>query len=281
MRTTLQVAVLVVLAWTVIHADTTEAPTAKAYQAYQDGEYAQCVNFYRAAIDAGASHWNLFYNAACCYALDGQTDSAFTYLSRAIDQGYRETDWLKADSDFKSLHADPRWGGIVARVETAQSAYLNSINIELYQIYQADQADRQSDLIDWSEVNLRDTQRRLRVQTMLDSGLVATADDYFHAAMVFQHGNDSSDYSLAHKLATTAVELDATHGTAKWLLAATKDRYLQSIGKPQWYGTQSRMIDGRWTIEPIDTTAVTDQDRRRLGVPSLAEARKRAEERNR
>ena len=149
-------------------------------------------------------------------------------------------------------------------------------------MYQEDQGDRlDSDgELDWARINERDAQHRERARALLDSGLVKSSDDYYHAAMIFQHGHDSASYVLARELALTAVRLDSTNSIARWLAAAAQDRYLWSIGKPQWYGTQFHQLDGNWTIDPIDTTAVTDEERRLWNVPALAEARHRAEEMN-
>ena len=59
-----------------------------------------------------------------------------------------------------------------------------------------------------------------------------------------------------------ATELDPDLAVARWLAAAAKDRYLWNVDKPQIYGTQFRRIDdGTWTLEPIDESAVTDEER--------------------
>ncbi len=73
-------------------------------------------------------------------------------------------------------------------------------NEELINIHKNDQADRQSDNVDWFEVSKRDSLRRKRVYELLDSALVLTSKDYENAAMVFQHGGDSTSYGMAVKL---------------------------------------------------------------------------------
>jgi thioredoxin-related protein len=73
-------------------------------------------------------------------------------------------------------------------------------NEELKEIYKADQSDRQSPNIDWSEVSERDRQRQERVYELLDSNLVRTSEDYANAAMVFQHGGDTIASGMAVKL---------------------------------------------------------------------------------
>ncbi len=248
----------------------------RARAAYQAGEFAACAEYYLQAINVGAADAAVYYDAACCLALSKRPEPAIAFLLRAIEQGYRDFNWLKTDPDPVSLHTHEQWNRVLAVCEKLEEQYRASVNAELYDLFQADQAERMDDDINWDSVSVHDQQRRERVRELLDSGLVKTADDYYHAAMIFQHGTDSSDYLLAHQLARQAVELDSTHANALWLVAASKDRYLHSIDKPQWYGTQFRQVDGVWTIEPIDTTAVTDADRKRLHVPPLSEARRRA-----
>ncbi len=150
---------------------------------------------------------------------------------------------------------------------------------ELKEIYDADQADRKSGDINWYEVFKRDSLRRVRVHQLLDSNKVSTARDYKNAAMVFQHGKDSSDYGMAVRLMKEAIELDST--TSKWLLAAATDRYLLSKGEPQIYGTQyHKMGDEPWKLADIDTTKISDDERIRFGVETLAQQRETVKQMN-
>lgn len=157
-------------------------------------------------------------------------------------------------------------------------------NPALLELYDQDQADRSAgDAIDWTIVTQRDSLRRERVLALLDSAKVVTSEDYRHAAMVFQHGADTTAARIAHSLARTAVELDSANVAARWLTAAAWDRYQMRLGLPQWYGTQfvKDNPDDPWRLYDIDTTAVTDEERAQAGVPTLAEARARAVELNR
>jgi hypothetical protein len=249
----------------------------KAYQAYGYQEYAKCAQYYGLAIDRGATHYETFYNAACCFALILDVEQAYADLEEAMDRGYYDAENLENDSDLEILHGDERWIDIVVLCHKNLNAYLATINAELYWMYQEDQQSRMNDEIDWEIVHKQDSTHRARVKEIIDAGGLRAADDYFHAAMIYQHGDDSTDYRMAHELALKAVEVDSTHDVAKWLSAAAMDRYLWSVDKPQIYGTQYHIIDGKWTIEPIDTTAVTDDERQKWHVPTLEEARKRAE----
>jgi hypothetical protein len=157
-----------------------------------------------------------------------------------------------------------------------------SISRELAELYQSDQADRldiqQLTPEQLTEVAARDEQRRARVTEIVLQGQLDSAEDYFHAAMVLQHGKTPDEHLLAHELATVAGFKD--HQIGKWLSAATLDRFLESLDRPQRFGTQYRQeTNGTWTLEPLDRS-LPDAIRAQYGVPPLAEQLKRLEEMN-
>src|SRR4030095_15659952 len=83
------------------------------------------------------------------------------------------------------------------------------------------------------------------------------------------HGETPDDYLLAHTLAMIAVAKGDSG--ALWIGTATLDRYLQSIKRPQIYGTQFKTVaDGKMTQEPYNRTLISDLLRDELGVPDLA-----------
>jgi hypothetical protein len=147
-------------------------------------------------------------------------------------------------------------------------------------MYEQDQADRSGRLrhTDWAAVGRRDRARRERVATLVREGILTTANDYYRAAMILQHGDRPDDFILAHELAVVA----AINGNAnaKWLAAATEDRLLRSMGRPQRFGTQFRQDgDGPWYLESVDPV-VPDALRRAMDVPAIAEAAARVADLN-
>lgn len=151
---------------------------------------------------------------------------------------------------------------------------------ELKKLHDEDQNDRRGE-VDWSEVMVRDSARLARVYQLLDSNKVVTAVDYYHAAMVFQHGMGVKESEMAVKMMEKAIELDSSMD--KWLLAAAVDRHLMRKGEPQIYGTQYRRDsqDGPWYLYEIDTTQVTDEERKAHRVETLAEQKERVKQMNR
>lgn len=144
---------------------------------------------------------------------------------------------------------------------------------ELERMYTADQAARtpaEGKPIDWSKVIVEDAKRRQRVKQLIARQSLSTGQDFQRAAMILQHGSGAADYLLAHDLAVIA--LIKGDYTARWLSAATLDRYLRAIGMPQRFGTQSIISPGKpRRLGPVDP-AVPDSLRRELRVPPLARA---------
>lgn len=144
---------------------------------------------------------------------------------------------------------------------------------ELERMYTADQAARtpaEGQPIDWSKVIVEDGKRRQRVKQLIARQSLSTGQDFQRAAMILQHGHGAADYLLAHDLAVIA--LIKGDYTARWLSAATLDRYLRAIGMPQRFGTQSIISPGKLRrLGPVDP-AVPDSLRRELQVPPLARA---------
>lgn len=142
-------------------------------------------------------------------------------------------------------------------------------NAEMTAIFNADQADRAVPNMNWDAVGPADQKRRERTSALLESGALQSGEDYYHAAFVFQHGSTADDFLKAHLLAMVALARDKP--TAAWIAAASLDRYLQTIGRPQVIGTQFQMPSGSpVTQEPYNRTLISDELRKALHVPSVS-----------
>ncbi|WP_372805980.1 tetratricopeptide repeat protein [Pontiella sp.] len=65
-------------------------------------------------------HDNLvWYNLGCSYSLTNRPDDAFEALSKAVDLGYNDYDWMKTDPDLNNLHADPRFESLLSWLYSA------------------------------------------------------------------------------------------------------------------------------------------------------------------
>ncbi len=150
-----------------------------------------------------------------------------------------------------------------------------SDNLELQRMFADDQADRTPGLhgIDWSVVGPRDQARLKRARELYQAGELRTGKDWLHAALILQHSSEPNDYLLAHEMCVAALA-EGERG-ARWLVAATEDRFLMSIGRTQRFGTQYEAADapGKFRLAPTDPQ-VTDELRAAVGAPPLAEAKR-------
>jgi tetratricopeptide (TPR) repeat protein len=146
-----------------------------------------------------------------------------------------------------------------------------SDDLEIKQMFEDDQNSRMSMETDWQVMHVQDSLRLIRVFELSEQGRLQTANDYYHCAMICQHGGDTIASSLAVKYMEKATELDST--MSKWLLAAAIDRDLMYRDKPQIFGTQyvKKGPNARFVRWEIDTTRISDDIRIKYQVETLAE----------
>jgi len=149
-----------------------------------------------------------------------------------------------------------------------------SDNQELKSMYEADQADRKPQdgaVIDWQRVSVSDRARERRTKELYRANELRTGADYYHAALILQHASSAEDYLLAHEFCVVAVAKGESR--AGWLAAATQDRFLLAIGRPQRFGTQITSGGGAPINLDESANAATDALRAALDVPPPTRAR--------
>lgn len=172
----------------------------------------------------------------------------------------------------------------VSRVQAASTAIQGSKdNQELKRLCDEDQADRtppKGKSIDLALLGPRDKTRLKRVKEIYTQNLLTTANDYDCAATVLQHGEVPEDFLLAHEFWVVAVSKGKNDHDTLSLVAASEDRYLMNIGRPQRFGTQLHgEVNGPIVLYPIDG-GVTDGLRRLMIGHTLAEIKAREAEMN-
>jgi len=241
----------------------------EAFAAFNAKDFARCEQLYRRLASDFPDQAGYNIGAARCYHAAGRNTDAEHFIDIALRKGARNCKSLPIHtSDFDQ------------RCAANEEQWLNSLNREVYLAFLADQEDRKPPIEDVEAVKKRDAARLRLAKIAVEKNLLRTADDNYHAAMIFQHGPETSDTETSARLAKKATALRPHFPAARWLYAAATDRYLQRIGKPQIYGTQYKMVEGKWTMEPYDRKAVTDSDRMRWRVPSLAEQDERIAQMN-
>ena len=148
-------------------------------------------------------------------------------------------------------------------------------NLRVSELYAADQKDRErvyASVADVAALKERDRLRRDEARELMGRGEVNTPNDLYRAGVLFLHGAEPKDFLTAHRLAVLSAI--SGHGGARWLSAASLDRFLMSVGLPQTYGTQFEHNDeanGYQLRLPIDDSAVLHFEKRFFGVPPVVE----------
>ena len=153
------------------------------------------------------------------------------------------------------------------------------VSEELARLFAEDQADRTTQPIEPGVVMSRDTARLARVKQLYHGQKLQSGLDYYHAAMVLQHSSTPEDFLLAHEFCIVAISKGVEQ--AKWLAAASEDRFLTSSGRLQRFGTQYRVEgpSGQWSLQAV-SPEVEDSLRAALNVPPLSSARLYADKMN-
>lgn len=180
--------------------------------------------------------------------------------------------------DLQRSSNEPHWSKWVAstiyRFDRSRPS-----NAEMKAMFDADQGERetlfQRKLPDGSldpkldmALTKAEAVRLARTRQLLDQGDLNSGADFYYASFIFQHGGKPEDFLLAHVLATAAM---ARGYDASWIASATLDRYLQTIGKPQVFGTQYQKPQGSgWTQTPYDSDLLPNSLRKVMGAPNKA-----------
>ncbi len=124
---------------------------------------------------------------------------------------------------------------------------------ELTEIHARDQADRVGGVMAPGAV-FRDRDRRKRVSEIFAEGCFDSADDFFHAAIVFQHGDKPEHYMTAFLWFKESSKLGRAAG--KRMSALAIDRYLVSKTNKQLFGSQASIVPGEtcWCLQSVEET---------------------------
>jgi hypothetical protein len=214
-------------------------------------------------------------HAAAEKELAGSWDAMLTAVGRPVRMDFEDILNKRPDvAYYVSIEPAPAcvqavWRDPVAARTAARAA---KDNAELQAIVDADQAVRQKD---WSKFTpeehkaLRegDRTRNARTREIVKAGALRTPADFANASLVMQHSPAFPGYQLAHELAVCSLLL-GDRQMGRWLVAATYDRMLGSIGHDQRFGTQYM---GDAPIE-IDERGICDEQRVALGCRGVAKA---------
>lgn len=148
-------------------------------------------------------------------------------------------------------------------------------NLRLEELFAADQKDRER-VYDSQEgvrdLKHRDAMRRTLVGEMIGQGGVNTPNDLYHAAVIYLHGAHPKDFLAAHRL--SSVGAINGHRLCRWLMAASLDRFLMSVGLAQVYGTQFEhdADENKYQLRlPIDDAGLLEFEKKFFNVPAVVD----------
>jgi hypothetical protein len=270
----------------------------KGDQHRKEGNLEKAIQAYTATYMSNPTAKNNTYNLACAYALTHQKDSAFHYLSIALQND--DSLWALADNDLLSLTKDTRWKSIEqqqfvkyqkkkAPIEKPEYAkqLLRLIMKDQALDYQLDMAKR------YFMKNGKAPHWYYPIAAMkkeIGSGNFAEMKQ-----LIAKNGWPT--YAAVGKLAADGPLLIINHHPEEAVriqylpqikkaclqqqgscmeYAKIQDRILVNTGKPQRYGMQFRYNKNR-TLEPfpVKDPEYVDQRRKAIGLPPLKQYLKR------
>ncbi|WP_041735553.1 gliding motility protein GldB-related protein [Dyadobacter fermentans] len=125
-------------------------PVGMRYEKTADSLY-ECKNYSLAAYyylqsvplkDFDTKKRDMYYNAACCFALTAQADSAILMLEKAIELGYTNKNHLTTDPDLNSIHTHAKWKKLAGEVQEIRSlnsdpAQVRIVTDDIYRFWDA------------------------------------------------------------------------------------------------------------------------------------------------
>ena len=263
---------------------------------YDEEKYLASGKAYNKAFLLKEGTADQYYNAACSWALSGDTTQSLKYLDLSADKGWKNLKHMKRDKDLRSLHIVTEWDEIVEKVQMNVDEYEKDfdkpLKTKLEQVYIRDQTLRQlyrdaeekfgktSEEMDyfWKLINIQDSLNRIEVEKIIEeNGWVPTSRVGKQANMslwlVVQHAPLETQKKYL-PLLQESVKKGESNGKH---LALLEDRILVRSNKPQKYGSQFRRDSktGISSFFEIENPAYVNQRRKAIGLgPIEAYAKK-------
>ena len=148
---------------------------------------------------------------------------------------------------------------------------------ELLALWKADQKEHKQPPVfgtpAYEAMRRRDAERRQQVRQIVATTQALEPEDLYYAALVLHHGGELDEVWQGYELARRSAEMG--YRPARWLTAATVDRWLMYQGRPQKYGTQIVPDGHRFRVWDVDPE-ITDAERIAWDVRPLEQQHRRA-----
>ncbi|MEL7122827.1 MAG: DUF6624 domain-containing protein [Bacteroidota bacterium] len=269
--------------------------TNEAFSLYESKEYKKSAEKYQAAFDEleGKAYPNDRYNAACSYALAGDTESSFyhlLYLAENANIKYRDLNHISTDTDLNSLHPDDRWNKLIGIVESNKLEYEKDLDKPLVAIldtiYQLDQGYRrqiseieekygrnsEEMMAHWKLIQETDSINEIKIKKILDER------GWLGPKVIGEQGNSTLFLVIQHADLETQVKYLPMMREAVKLgnaransLALLEDRVALRQGKRQIYGSQigREQETGEYYVSPLVEPEKVNERRAEVGLGTI------------
>ena len=266
---------------------------AKQYR--QDREYLRAAESYSRAFASNKDKGliNHRYEAARCWAMAGQPDSAFYQLERIVNSGYfTKYDLTMHDHDLNSLHDDARWKKLLILIKANKEKIEPHLNEPLAamldSVYEEDQKYRlQMDGVEkkygfeskemeelWKVIHEKDAINLIKVKTILAEygwlGADVVGNEGKSALfLVIQHANQKTQ-EIYLPMMREAVKTGNAPASS---LALLEDRVALGKGNKQIYGSQigRNKKTGLYFVRPLEDPENVDKRRSKVNLNPLSE----------
>jgi hypothetical protein len=267
----------------------------KAEGSYERKDYAGAAKAYSQAFQSLG--WKGLpmdrYNAACSWALAGNSDSAFYQLNRMVDlMDFVDYPKISSDEDFIPLYQDQRWGLLLEKVKKNKQEKEKDYRYELVTILDSVFKDDQEGRLKlrsveemygrnsaevkqlWKEIEEKDSINLLKVSAILDT------HGWLGPEVVGNNGNSALFLVIQHSplqvqlkyipMLRAAVKAGKARPSS---LALMEDRVALRQGKKQIYGSQigTNPATGIDYVQPLEDPDHVDERRAEVGLQPLAD----------
>lgn len=254
---------------------------------YAEKKYLESAKEYEKAFSIQSGNADQYYNAACSWALSGDTIHSINNLELSAEKGWKDVKHIENDIDLSSLHQTKGWNAILVKVQANLDKYERyfdkSLKTQLEQICVRDQTLRQlyqtaeekfgreSDEMKyfWKLVSEQDSLNEAEVINIIENkGWVGISLVGIQANMtlwlVIQHAPLETQEKFLPLLKESVLkgESQGSH------LALLEDRIQMRNGKPQTYGSQIVRDEktGKQIVYEVREPEYVNQRRKAVGL---------------
>lgn len=269
----------------------------KADSLYNVKDYKSSAIEYQNAFDSndGKAYPNDRYNAACTFALAGDSEKAFYHLLYSAEHPrikYNNYNHITTDTDLNSLHKSEQWDKLIkivkANKDEAEKDLDKPLVAMLDTIYQEDQTyrrqigeieekyGRESDEMKkhWELINEKDSINLIKIQKILDE------KGWLGSNVIGNQGNSTLFLVIQHSplevqekylpMMRDAVKNGKANSSS---LALLEDRVALRKGGKQIYGSQigRDQETGEYFVSPLIDPENVDKRRAEVGLGPIAD----------